>query len=337
MAAPRPPRSSGAEAAHRGAAPDAAGVEADDVEACPQHRRKELGQVADEVDTRNARAAGVDHQRPDPLTPGGRRTTDHRQRDLGPARVVVVQRRPNRRALEAVAARLPRHRARRQTRNRLRVRHGGRPASHRGQGPGGGGWHQRSGHRSHQGEAGRCDGDVPSMPGTCGLGEHEPPRLRRKPARRAGCTHRSCPAAGPARRTRSWGQLYRCAALMALTIHGSPPWWACQGLLSPVARQGCSLPARTHEVCRAGLHVESETVKSSTTTVLWVLRGPARTRPPQAAQGSAGAAAASRSTRVNRWSRSTGPSVTSAASRGSGVAGGRSVQPPVSRRYAVAN
>ena len=238
-------------------------------------------QVADEVDTRAARAAGVDHQRPDPLTPGGRRTTDHRQRDRGPARVVVVQRRTNRRALEAVAARLPRHRARRQTRNRPRVRHGGRPASHRGEGPGGGRWHQRSDYRSHQGEAGRCDGDVPSMPGTCGLGEHEPPHLRRKPARRAGCTHRSCPAAGPARLTRSWDQLYRCAALMTLTIHGSPARWACQGRLSPVARQGRSLPPRSREFCRAGLHVESETVKSSTTKALWAYRGPAQTRPPR--------------------------------------------------------
>ena len=203
----------GVEAAHRGAAPDAAGVEADDVKACPQHRRKELDQVADEVDTRNARPAGVDHQRPDPLAPGGRRTPDHRQRDLGPARVVVVQRRTNRCALEAVAARLPRHRARRQTRNRPRVRHGGRPASHRGQGPCGGGLHQRSGHRGHQGEAGRCDGNVQPMPGTCGLGEHEPPRLRRKPARRAGCT----PPQLPRRRTSTadpqWGQLYRwCSA-----------------------------------------------------------------------------------------------------------------------------
>jgi len=109
--------------------------------------------------------------------------------------------------------------------------------------------------------------------------------------------------------------------------------------LAPAAVDDCfcalrfvaSLPA-TYNIDKSRIVVTGESAGGHLALAMGII-------PESAGLGKecAGAAAASRSTRVNRWSRSTGPSVTSAASRGSGSADGRSVPPPVSRRYAVAN
>jgi hypothetical protein len=94
------------ETANRGAEAETARVEEDDVEARPHHRGKVRVKAHYALDLL-ARAAAVDEQRPEAPRGVGGQVPDHCDADLLAAGVVVVQRHPGGRALEATMAGLP--------------------------------------------------------------------------------------------------------------------------------------------------------------------------------------------------------------------------------------
>ena len=80
--------------------PDAARVEADDVEAAQHVRRQGQRQADRGVGTRGPRAAGVDHQRADPVGLPGHHDPDQEQRQRGALGLVVADRHLGAAALE---------------------------------------------------------------------------------------------------------------------------------------------------------------------------------------------------------------------------------------------
>ena len=111
------------EASHRRALADAAGVEADDVEAGLDGGGDDVVDVTvHELDHRVARAAVVDEERADAVGLVGGRQPGQRQRDVVAPGAVVVERDGGGRAL-AARRRSPSRRA------RARRRHGARPAT----------------------------------------------------------------------------------------------------------------------------------------------------------------------------------------------------------------
>ena len=117
----------GVEAAQRGAAIDAAGVEADQVEAGPQLLgAEEPPERADDVHARLSRTTGTQEERADPAAGLAGGQPDEGQRDPRPIGVVVVQRHPGGGALQALTTVDPDQLGHR--RGGRRRRRGGRPA-----------------------------------------------------------------------------------------------------------------------------------------------------------------------------------------------------------------